>query len=84
MDVVLDLSFWSWQMRDDYRRLLRPLGVEPETIYLATRARSRSPAPGPERLPQADDFPLSEPRAARYFDGFEAPTPAEGPLTVLE
>jgi hypothetical protein len=23
-------------MREEYRRLVRPLGVEPETIYLAT------------------------------------------------
>lgn len=35
-DVVLDFSFWSLSMREEYRRLLRPLGVEPETIYLAT------------------------------------------------
>ena len=35
-DVVLDFSFWSRRMRDDYRRLLEPTGVVPETIYLAT------------------------------------------------
>jgi hypothetical protein len=35
-DVVLDFSFWSLRVREEYRRLLRPLGVEPETIYLAT------------------------------------------------
>src|ERR1700761_7511820 len=48
-DVVLDFSFWSRRMRDDYRELLRPLGVIPETVYLATdratvleRLRARS------------------------------------------
>ncbi len=37
-DVVLDFSFWSRRMRDDYRELLEPTGVVPETIYLATIA----------------------------------------------
>jgi predicted kinase len=36
IDVVLDFSFWSRQMRDDWRRLLEPTGVVPDTIYLAT------------------------------------------------
>ena len=35
-DVVLDFSFWSRSMRDDYRALLAPTGVVPETVYLAT------------------------------------------------
>lgn len=35
-DVVLDFSFWSRQMRDDWRNVLEPTGVVPETIYLAT------------------------------------------------
>ena len=35
-DVVLDFSFWSRRTRDEYRELLRPLGVVPETVYLAT------------------------------------------------
>ena len=35
-DVVLDFSFWSREMREEYRELLRPLGVVPETVYLAT------------------------------------------------
>src|SRR3954447_21371312 len=34
-DVVLDFSFWSRRMRDDYRELLKPTGVVPETVYLA-------------------------------------------------
>jgi len=35
-DVVLDFSFWSRRMREDYRDLLEPTGVVPETVYLAT------------------------------------------------
>lgn len=82
-DVVLDFSFWSRRMRDDYRVLLRPLGVEPETVYLATprdvalaRVRARDGL-------AANEVQLSDEIAARYFDDFEAPTPDEGPLTVI-
>ena len=82
-DVVLDFSFWSRRTRDDYRRLLKPSGVVPETIYLAVdretmleRVRARQGA-------HADDVALSEELAARYFDHFEPPAEAEGPLMVI-
>ncbi|WP_199180922.1 ATP-binding protein [Cryobacterium sp. M23] len=82
-DVVLDYSFWSRSMREDYRAILRPLGVEPETIYLATprkvvlaRVRARA---GQE----PNDVQLPDELAAAYFDHFEVPTPDEGPLTVV-
>lgn len=83
-DVVLDFSFWSRTMREGYRLLVRPLGVEPETIYLATprdvalaRIRARNAR-------HADDFTLSEELAAEYFDHFDVPTVDEGPLTVID
>jgi len=82
-DVVLDFSFWSRRMRDDYRRLLEPTGVVPETIYLATdretvldRIRARAGT-------HPDDYVLTEELAARYFDRFEPPAADEGPLTVI-
>jgi predicted kinase len=82
-DVVLDFSFWSRQMREEWRRLLRPTGVIPETIYLATardtvlqRMRERGGT-------HSDDYALDEQTVARYFDHFEPPTPDEGPLTVV-
>jgi predicted kinase len=82
-DVVLDFSFWFRAMRDAYRGLLRPWGVEPETVYLATprhivldRVRRRpDDHPGDVRLPEGV--------AERYFDHFEVPTAGEGPLTVV-
>jgi predicted kinase len=82
-DVVLDFAFWSRRTRDEYRRLLVPLGVVPETVYLATPreivlARIR------ERMnSHPDDVMLSESLAARYFDHFEPPTAEEGPLEVV-
>jgi predicted kinase len=42
-DVVLDFSFWSRHMRDEYRQFLRPFGVIPETVYL-DRSRHGAPA----------------------------------------
>jgi len=82
-DVVVDFSFWSRAMREEYRGLLRPLGVVPETVYLATdratvlqRIAARAAADG-------DDFAISAELAASYFDHFEPPTAEEGPLTVI-
>ncbi|GAA1979670.1 hypothetical protein GCM10009718_15600 [Isoptericola halotolerans] len=83
-DIVVDLSFWSRAMRDEYRDLLRPLGVVPVTIYL--------PAPREvvlERLARRtgsgpDDVLVTRETALRYLDAFEPPTPDEGPLEVLE
>lgn len=82
-DVVLDFSFWSKRARLAYRDLLRPLGVVPETIYLATPravALERMEARSHEH---ADDYALPADVAAEYFDHFEPPTADEGPLTVL-
>ena len=83
-DVVLDYAFWSRQIRDQYRTLLAPLGVVPETIYLAPPRHvviERMAVRG-ERDP--DDLSLPAELVEEYFDHFEAPTPEEGPLTVID
>ncbi|WP_230855274.1 AAA family ATPase [Arthrobacter terrae] len=82
-DVVLDFSFWSRRMREDYRNMLRPLGIEPETIYMATPRTVALARIRARRAAHADDFCLSEEVAAQYFDQFEVPTEDEGPLTVI-
>lgn len=82
-DVVLDYSFWSRRTRDEYRDLLRPLGVEPETIYVATPREVALERIRARRLAHGDDYTLSDERAASYFDHFEPPTDDEGPLTVI-
>jgi hypothetical protein len=82
-DVVLDFSFWSRAMRDDYRELLRPFGVVPETVYLATDRATVLRRVGDRVARGGDHFKLSEELAAFYFDHFEVPTAAEGPLTVI-
>ncbi|KQQ81455.1 ATP-binding protein [Arthrobacter sp. Leaf137] len=82
-DIVLDFSFWSRRMREDYRNQLRPLGVEPETIYLATPRSVALARIRARRADHAHDFCLREEVAAQYFDQFEVPTGDEGPLTVI-
>ncbi|WP_198413701.1 AAA family ATPase [Cryobacterium glucosi] len=82
-DVVLDYSFWSRRMRDDYRALLRPLGVEPETIYLATPRKLALARVRARAGHEANCVQLTDDLAAAYFDNFEVPTSDEGPLTVV-
>ncbi|QSR30719.1 aminoglycoside phosphotransferase [Nocardioides sp. S5] len=83
-DVVLDFSFWSRRMRDDYRALLGPTGVVPETVYLATDRETVLRRMRARRGEHSDDFVLTEDLAIKYFDHFEPPTPDEGPLLVVE
>ncbi|MFD1719054.1 AAA family ATPase [Georgenia deserti] len=82
-DVVLDFSFWSRWEREKWRSLVRPLGVEPETIYLATAREVALERVGARRTDEADAYQLDSDLAAAYFDNFEPPTPDEGPLTVI-
>src|SRR4051794_1832471 len=82
-DVVLDFSFWSRQMREEWRQWLRPTGVIPETIYLDTDRDTVLQRMRERRGTHSDDYALDEQAVARYFDPFEAPTPDEGPLTVI-
>lgn len=82
-DVVLDFSFWSRRMRDDYRTLLEPTGVVPETVYLATDRETVLDRMRARRGSHPDDYPLPDELAAQHVDQFEPPTPDEGPLTVI-
>jgi predicted kinase len=82
-DVVLDFSFWSRRMRDEYREFLRPLGVLPETVYLATDRATVFKRIAARAARDGDDFELSTELAARYFDQFEVPDATEGPLTIV-
>lgn len=81
-NVVLDFSFWSRSMREEWRRLVAEYGVVAETIYMATdkqtclnRLRARARA-------HEDDFIITRSIATEYFDHFEPPSDDEGPLTV--
>jgi predicted kinase len=82
-DVVLDFSFWSRSMRDEYRDLLGPFGVVPETVYVATDRATVLQRIDARTARDGDDFAISTELAAFYFDHFEVPEAAEGPLTVI-
>lgn len=82
-DVVVDLSFATRAVRDDYRRLLAAHDVVPETWYVATprdvvlrRVAARDNS-GP------DAIALPPAVAEAHVDGFEVPTADEGPLRVV-
>lgn len=81
-DVVLDYSFSTAAMRDTFRGRL-PVH-DPVTVFVRTpramalaRLTQRAGAGG-------DDVMIDPDQAAAYFDAFEVPTPAEGPLVVLD
>ncbi len=65
-------------MRDEYRDLLRPLGVVPETVYLATGRATVLERIGARAARDGDDFSISLELAAFYFDHFEVPVAAKG------
>src|SRR5580693_4455398 len=58
-DVVVDFSFWSRAMREEYRGLLRPLGVVPETVYLATGRAAVLQRIAARAARDGDDFAIS-------------------------
>ncbi|MEG3616011.1 ATP-binding protein [Isoptericola haloaureus] len=82
--VVVDTSFWSRALRDRYRDLVRPLGVEAEVHYLDTPRDVVLARLAARRHGGPDDVLVPPDRAAAYLDGFQAPTPDEGPLVVLD
>lgn len=84
MDVVLDFSFWSRAMRANYRRLVEPHGITPETIYLQTPRDVVLERIASRANEHPDDVPLSVELAAAYFDHFEPPTEDEGPLMIID
>jgi predicted kinase len=81
--VVADFSFWSRAMREEYRELLRPLGVVPRTVYLATDRATVLQRVAVRAAADGDDFAISTELGAFYFDHFEPPTAEEGPLTII-
>jgi len=82
-DVVLDLSFWSREMRDRWRELLLPTGVVPEIVQAVASRETVLARLEARAAEHSDDFRLPRELAELYFDHFEPPTEEEGPLTVV-
>jgi hypothetical protein len=62
---------------------LRPFGVVPETVYLATDRPTVLRRIAAREAGNSDDFKLITELEAFYFDHFEVPSAAEGPLAVI-
>lgn len=77
-DVVLDFGFWFRRQRDEFRALLAPQGIVPETVYIATSLETILSRVGDRHGRSADDWPLTEQTATEYFERFEPPTPGGG------
>ncbi|PWD52567.1 ATP-binding protein [Serinibacter arcticus] len=82
-DVVLDLTFAGRAIRDEWRALVTPLGVVPETIYLDVPRDELVRRLTGRRDAEADDVVLTPEQIAAHLAAFEPPTSEEGPLTVL-
>ncbi len=76
-------SFWSRASRDEFRRLCAPLGVVPVVYYLDTRRSILLDRLAQRENSGPDDIAVSRERAIAYIDGFETPTPEEGPLRIV-
>lgn len=77
--VVLDFSFWSRQMRDDWRKVLEPTGVVPETIYLATDRATVLQRVRDRQGDHSDDYVLPE-RLATTSTTSRCPLRTKDPL----
>lgn len=82
-DVVLDLSFWSREMRDHWRALIAPSGVIPEIVQVVASRETALARVEARAVGHSDDFRLPREIAERYYDHFQPPTDDEGPVTVV-
>ena len=81
--VVVDTSFWARASRDEYRDTLAPLGVEPVVYYMLTPRGVSLKRLESRRDTGPNDIVVPADRAIAYIEGFEAPTPDEGPVRVI-
>lgn len=84
IDIVLDYSFWSREMRNEYISLLKKYDIEPKIYYIKTpkevvmeRIRKRNGN-------HQNDIILTEQKASTYYDHFQPPTDEEGEVIVVE
>ncbi|MBM6614883.1 ATP-binding protein [Desemzia sp. RIT804] len=83
-DVVLDYSFWSRQMRDDYKNMLIPFDIKPEIILIDTPKEIVLQRIRDRKGKHPNDIVLDEQTAVRYFEHFQPPTSDEGNVTVIK
>lgn len=84
IDVVLDYSFWSKEMRREYISLVQEYNISPQIYYIKTprdvvlkRLQERKGA-------HPDDIVLTQEMTALYYDHFQPPTLDEGEVIIVE
>ncbi len=82
--VVVDSSFWSRALRDEFREVLRPLGIEPVVLYVKTAHGTLLERLAARQGSGPDDIKLSAGVIDRFMAGFEPPTAAEGSMRVVD
>lgn len=82
-DVVVDRAFASRASRDEYRRLGAAHGAVVEVIFVSTPREVALARVADRAGSHAHDIALTPQIAADYYDGFEIPSPEEGPLSIV-
>jgi len=83
-DVVVDSSFWSRASRDTYRALGAAHGADVLVVYVDTPRDVALARVAARAAAHPHDVVLTPEVAAAFHDGFEVPTPDEGPLEVVD
>ena len=81
--AVVDTSFWTKASRDEYRDILAPLGVEPVVYYMLTSREISLERLQRRQNTGPNDIVVPADRAIAYMEGFQVPTPEEGPMRVI-
>ena len=84
MDVVLDYSFWSKEMRMEYISLLKNYDIEPKIYYIMTPKEVVLERIRKRKGNHENEIILTEDTASLYYDHFQPPTSEEGELIVVE
>ncbi|MFI2105565.1 AAA family ATPase [Isoptericola sp. NPDC019693] len=82
-DVAVDSSFWSRASRDEYRALGATHGADTLVVYVETPRDVALARVAARTAAHPHDVVLAPETAAAFHDGFEVPTPDEGPLQVV-
>lgn len=83
-DIVLDYSFWSRKMRDEYKNMLVPFGIKPEIIVIVTPKEIVLQRIHARKGKNPNDIMLDEQTAAQYYENFQPPTLDEGEITIIK
>lgn len=83
-DVVLDYSFWSRKMRDEYKNKIAPFGIKPEIILIDTPKEIALQRIAARKGNHPNDIIVDVQTATHYYDQFQPPTPEEGDITIIK